>query len=88
MMWSEAAGFRNAGGTLFDIRAAFPSVARGWMWRVLSKMGLPDWFFTALRSMYADVEVVVSFRGIREHKFPLGRGMKQGCPLSGILFVL
>ena len=38
--------------------------------------------------MYSDISSCVLNNGYATSQFNLGRGVRQGCPLSGILFVI
>jgi hypothetical protein len=77
-------------GTVFcafvDFQKAFDSVQRPLLWRLLRNLGVPEPFVLAVESYYARVEFRV------EHPSGLGDvrcagvGVRQGCPLSPVLF--
>ena len=86
--WAGALGQVNAGGCLFDFAQAFLSVFHRWICRVLGKMGLPNKILTAIKELYANVFMYIGPAGPNAIRFLATRGMKQGCPLSGVLFAL
>ncbi len=73
---------------LFDIAAAFPSLAHDWLFATLTAMQMPSGFFNLISCMYT---VNCSF-GVRSGQdlplFLIMCGVMQGCPLSGTLFAL
>ena len=88
MHWLLQRRERYAGYVSVDIKAAFPSLIHSALFFVLHHMGFPMTFINALKKLYKDIWVQVSFRGSSDHGYWLGRGIKQGCPLSGSLFAL
>lgn len=78
-----------AGVTLLDIKAAFPSALRGWIWRVLDHLGAPPWVATALQALYFHSSAMVASNGVlTEATFFIGRGIKQGCASSSSVWAL
>jgi hypothetical protein len=73
---------------LFDIRAAFPSLAHVWLWVVLLRMGVPRFVIAAIKCLYRGGAAIVSLLGGRWGGFPICSGIRQGCPASGSLFAL
>jgi hypothetical protein len=73
---------------LFDIRAAFPSLAHVWLWVVLIRMGIPKEFIAAIQALYHGGLARVVLMGARWGGFPILSGIRQGCPASGSLFAL
>ena len=78
----------RGGMMLFDFKAAFPSLSHGYMHAVLTALGLPKHILNFVRSLYDNhcCHIVAGggcFRG-----FDIKAGIRQGCPLSPLLFAL
>ena len=69
-----------------DFAAAFDSLIREELWRIMAEDGAPQEIIEILRSAYKDTETCVRVSGNDTPKFPVEFGVKQGCPLSPILF--
>ena len=70
-----------------DLEKAFDRVPRGFLWGVLREYGVPDPLQRAIRSLYACSRSCVRILGSKSDTFPVGVGLRQGCPLSPVLFV-
>jgi hypothetical protein len=72
-----------------DFHKAFDTVPRDLLWQVLDEMGIMGRFMQCLQSMYSqdNVRVMHPTEGLSA-RFPCGIGVKQGCPLSPLLFGL
>ena len=73
---------------LFDFAAAFPSIARSYMWLVLTIIGIPEYIIAALKALYTDNHHFLVFRGRYFYAFRGAAGVRQGCPASTSLFVM
>ena len=73
---------------LFDIRAAFPSLAHQWLFVVLRRMRVPIFMINCIKELYRDGIAEVVLMGQRWGRFPIRSGIRQGCPASGTLFAL
>lgn len=71
-----------------DAEKAFDSVEWEYLWTVLWKFGFGPKFIKWLRMMYAFPRARVRTNNSLSQAFPLGRGTRQGCPLSPGLFAL
>ena len=71
-----------------DFSKAFDSIDHETLWRFLEAYGLHGRILDALKASYADVRVRVKLGGKLGPEFSVGRGVKQGCPLSVTLFGL
>eukprot|EP00969_Alexandrium_andersonii_P138594 6129302-Alexandrium_andersonii.AAC.1 len=49
---------------MFDIAAAFPSVAHTWIFWVLRRTGVPDFVIWAIWQLYSGCEAIVSIGGV------------------------
>ncbi len=78
----------DPGILMFDLMAAFPSLAHQWLFVVLRRMRVPRWFIQAIRALYRDCSATVVLMGLRWGSFPMRSGIRQGCPASGSLFAL
>jgi hypothetical protein len=78
----------DPGMLLFDLIAAFPSLAHQWLWVVLRRMRIPRWFIRVLQKLYRNCLAIVVLMGLRWGRFPMLSGIRQGCPASGTLFAL
>ena len=63
----------------FDMKAAFPSLARRWLWPVLRRFLLPEGYINAIMTLCENGFV---YSRIGHLHVPTG-GVVQGCPLSG-----
>lgn len=80
---------RQCGVVLFDVAAAFPSIAQTWLWMVMQAMNVPPWLMSAVRALYAQAGVTVVWGGLRSSVvLPICSGIKQGCLASGRLWAL
>ena len=73
---------------LFDFAAAFPSVEHRWIWRVMSRTGIPEVTIGAIQQLFAENLTSVLRGGHVYPGFAITCGIRQGCPLSGVLFVI
>lgn len=72
----------------FDFRAAFPSISHRFLTAVLEGLDIPDWVLRFVVALYRDnaCQLIV---GARTHcGFALHAGIRQGCPLSPLVFVI
>ena len=67
-----------------DFRKAFDSVERDYIAKVLDVFKFKFW----VKVFYTDISSCVINNGFASPFFKLKRGVRQGCPLSGLLFVL
>ena len=83
---------RHAGGELLvcfvDLTNAFGSLSHSFLWGVLAQLGLEPEALLALQSIYDSTTTVYNTAMGASEPAPVVRGVRQGCPLSGILFAL
>ena len=58
------------------------------LWEILQEMGIPDHLTCHLRNLCAGQEAIVRTRHGTTDWFQVGKGVRQGCILSPILFNL
>ena len=71
-----------------DQEKAFDRVDWSFMLATLSKMGFGPSFLHWVRLFYTGVQSCVNVNGYLSSFFVLSRGVRQGCPLSPMLYVL
>ena len=69
-----------------DFQKAYDSVPRDLLWQKLQRLGVTGWCLQAIQALYADVPLVVQGAPADELPFHSLMGVKQGCPLSPLLF--
>mmetsp|Transcript_25825 Transcript_25825/g.50882 ORF Transcript_25825/g.50882 Transcript_25825/m.50882 type:complete len:1460 (+) Transcript_25825:869-5248(+) len=73
---------------LFDFQKAFDSVSHDMIFATLRKIGMPGTIITAIKLLFNEAHCLTNFQGAERKKIYFYRGIKQGCPLSPLLFVL
>ena len=73
---------------LFDMRAAFPSLEHAFLHKVLEELQVPAGVRAAVRALYAGQSCCLSMAGRWWEGFRITAGIRQGCPLSPLLYVL
>jgi ribonuclease HI len=71
-----------------DQEKAYDKIAHDYLWRVLEGFGLPTKFVSAVKSLYSIAETSVGINGFLSKPFHVGQGVRQGDPLSCLLFNL
>ena len=71
-----------------DQAKAFDRVHWGFMFRVLGRLGFSQVFLGWLKVLYTGVRSMVSVNGHLGDSFSLHAGVRQGCPLSPLLYIL
>ena len=83
---------RAAGTKLYvcavDLEKAFDSVDRPLLWAALQRAGIEGYMLASIQALYADVPVCVKTADGLSQTFQSTLGVKQGCPLSPLLFGL
>ena len=73
---------------LFDFAAAFPSISQDYMWTVLEHIGMPASTTHGLKSLYVNNLHYVKVKSEVFPSFTATSGVRQGCPLSPLLFAV
>lgn len=78
----------HSGGILLcvDFVKAFDRVEHAFLWRVLERFGFGPTFISRLRKLYVSATSPVVCNRLRTGVFPVGRSVRQGCPLSAMLY--
>ncbi len=71
-----------------DLEKAFDCVPRGILWRVLWEYGVRGPLLRAVRSLYDGSRSLVRIAGSKSDLFPVHVGLRQGCPLLPVLFII
>ncbi|KAJ6651805.1 hypothetical protein lerEdw1_016466 [Lerista edwardsae] len=88
-LFLAAAGGRWRGLLVqLDQSKAFYRVDRAYLWAVLCARGVPEGYICLLQRLYKRATAVPTVEGWRGKPVPLASGLRQGCPLSPLLYVL
>ena len=71
-----------------DTQKAFDSVDHDFLNAVLGKIGFPTWIINIVKGLLSRVSVTPVFGGRTSVWIDILRGVKQGCPLSPLLFAI
>ena len=71
-----------------DQEKAFDRVNHNFLFRTMETFGIGEVFINWVRTIYSNASSVISINGNFSERIPLKRGVRQGCPLSALLYVL
>ena len=71
-----------------DLDKAFDRVPWGVLWGVIRECGVPDPLIGAVRPLNDRCQSLVRIAGSNSDVVPVRVGLRQGCPLSPILFII
>ena len=71
-----------------DTAKAFDSIDHDFIFEVLEKQGFPEWFVVTVKNLMREVITYPSILTEKSLRIRVTRGVKQGCPLSPLLFIL
>ena len=73
---------------LIDFEKAFDSVEWPFLLKTLKAFNFGNNFLHWIKILYTDIQSCVSNNGYFSEYFQLSRGIRQGCPISAMLFIL
>ena len=76
------------GAVFFDFAAAFPSISHDYLLEVLVGIGVPPPVMNFIRTLYSKVMCVMVVAGSKRSGFEMLSGIRQGCPLSPLLYAV
>ena len=71
-----------------DFSKAFDKVDRKYMFSLVDKIGMDSFSVAAVKTLYNETVSVLEVNGVLSHPINVERGVRQGCPLSALLFIL
>ena len=71
-----------------NLEKAYDRVPRDKLWKVLQEYGVNGQLLQAIKSFYCRPEVCVRVNGKHSKPFQVGVGLRQGCVLSPLLFIV
>ena len=71
-----------------DLEKAFDSIEHNFLMQALKKFNFGDGFLNWIEVIYRNISSCIINNGITSTYFPLTRGVRQGDPLSGYLFII
>ena len=73
---------------LVDFRKAFDSIEWEFLFKALEKFNFGNMFMRWIKILYTDIYSCVGNNGFYSGYFNLTRGIRQGCPISALLFLI
>ena len=73
---------------LVDFAKAFDSVSRVYLFKLLQHLDAPQWLLNVLQALYNNIQASPVTGGKHSTTIHMLDGLKQGCPLSPLLFLL
>ena len=79
---------RDTHACFVDLKKAYDTVWRGGMWHLLHEYGVRGKLWRMVVKWYENSAVVVDWNGVVTEPIKINIGVRQGCPLSPILFAI
>ena len=71
-----------------DQEKAYDKIAHDYLWETLQTFGFPAFFTNTIKSLYHNAETSVMINGLLSKPYRVTRGVRQGDPISCLLFDL
>lgn len=71
-----------------DQEKAYDKIDHGYLWRTLETFGIPPSFINTVKTLYENAETKIMINGVLSAPWKVTRGVRQGDPLSCLLFDL
>uniref|UniRef100_A0A8B9HSV8 Reverse transcriptase domain-containing protein n=1 Tax=Astyanax mexicanus TaxID=7994 RepID=A0A8B9HSV8_ASTMX len=71
-----------------DQKKAFDLISRDYLWKAMEHYGFPIDFIQMVQLLYKKSKTKINVNGVLTEEIDIKRGVKQGCPLSAILYIL
>ena len=71
-----------------DFSQAFDKISHEYLFCILQEYGFSTQFITYIQNIYNDASSQIHINGHASEAIPIRRGVRQGCPLSMMLFTL
>ena len=69
-----------------DQKKAFDNVDHHYLFSTMKAMGIGDFFISCVKLLYKNAEGLVKVCRSLSAPFPFRKGIRQGCPMSGLLY--
>jgi len=73
---------------LLDFEKVFDRIEWNFLFEALAKLGFCPQWIRWVSSLYKSASSAIKLNGVEGSTFPLGRSVRQGCPLLPYLFIL
>ena len=74
--------------TFIDYEKAFDNIEWNFLYKTLKVFGFNDLFIKWIKVLYSDIGSCLINNGFTSSFFPISKGIRQGCPLSALLFLM
>ena len=81
-------GEEPAAFIFLDQEKAFDRVDHNFLYKTMRAFGIGEGFISWISKIYSNASAVLNINGFLSKRIPLNRGVRQGCPLSTLLYVL
>ena len=71
-----------------DAEKAFDEIQHPFMIKTLNKLGIDGMYLNIIKSVYDKPTANIILNSEKLNAFPLRSGIRQGCPLSPLLFTI
>lgn len=83
--WCNITG-KNGMIVCLDQEKAYDKILHDFLWASMKKFGIPDEYIDIVRSLYSDANTKIILNGEVSRSYKVKRGVRQGDPLSCLLF--
>ncbi|KAL3689125.1 hypothetical protein R1sor_015434 [Riccia sorocarpa] len=85
--WAEKSG-QEVLLVKLDFEKAYDRVSHEYLWKTMEALGIDEKFILLTRGLVEGAQSKIHAMGMFSKEFPLGRGVRQGCPLAPLLFAI